>query len=175
MALGEVTQPMLDCLNHVCARRAQLSEEDDADPQSSLADVMRLSSRNYAQYFQFADIPAVQGIQHKKSDPMIAREFARWKEASFGRWVDEAKAVARDHGVRWSARAMVGYAERSKEVEDEWSFALQISWDSGFRFKDRYGCWQHWEGKPSVVGETIDMYLREHRTHRTLGRHCGYP
>ena len=77
--------------------------------------------------------------------------------------------------MRWSERTLVGYEECKQLVEDEWSYALQISHDSGFPFKDRYGRWQNWEEKPSVVGETIDMYLREHpKKHRTLGRRCGY-
>ena len=73
LAVDEVNEEMIDYVNDVCRRRAQTSLDEHADPASSRADVMKLSKRNYAQYFQFDDIPEGQEIQHTKSAPNCSR------------------------------------------------------------------------------------------------------
>ena len=45
-------------------------------------------------------------------------------------------------------------------VEEELEYALRISYEAGFPFKDRHGQWRDWGEKTGVVEEVIDQFFR---------------
>ena len=134
MAFGDVINEMLECLNDICMTRALRSEDDDKDPTSSWVDASRLSERNAAILRGDIDIPEVKGIRHHKSIPKVARERARQLDAEFKEWVRLHAGVADSQQLRTQ------HLSFKKAVDDQWDYALTISFASGFAFNDRSGC-----------------------------------
>jgi hypothetical protein len=91
--------------------------------------------------------------------PRIAREYAKWKEARFLQWVDADRELARSKCAHWSPGTLAGYDKEKKLVEEELEYALRISYEAGFPFKDRHGQWRDWGEKPGVVEEVIDLFF----------------
>ena len=91
--------------------------------------------------------------------PRIAREY-KWKEARVLQWVDADRELARSKCAHWSPGTLAGYDKEKKIVEEELEYALRISYEAGFPFKDRHGQWRDWGEKTGVVEEVIDLFCR---------------
>ena len=72
MIFGEVNEDMMKCFNDICRKRC--AENDPASPR---AEIKNLSERNRAIELGVMPIPAVKGIQHTMSIPLLARIAAR--------------------------------------------------------------------------------------------------
>ena len=154
IAFGEMTADMMVCVNDICRKRANYSEDVDKDPASSQVDASKLSERNYAQYKHFDHIPEVKGIQHKKSLPKVAREYAKWYEARFWVWV-------RCHPESfWPHETWLHYHTEKGMVEEHWQHAHLISEASGYEFKDREGKWRNKGCRPKFVEQVTALYIR---------------